>query len=184
MKKILFALSCLLITIGLCACGGEGGLFQTATPTPIPEIDPTSVLSPDDVYEALNYEYVPVIDGGLIYHEGGYKHSMTYVSDPKGQGDSVTVKVSQYTDSVPMETVWYTFDDNRQKRSDAENIDGIGEVAYIAFPSIHVYDRGCSIDISAGSGDSDKQRQLLIALAQKAAANLENLVPVPDTAQQ
>lgn len=180
MKKILLILSCLIVTIGLCACGDGGGLFQSATPTPIPKIDPTMVLSPDDVYEALNYAYVPVIDGGLIYHENGYEHSMTYVSDPKGQGDSVTVKVSQYTDTVPIETIWYSFDDNRQKRSDAENIDGIGEAAYIAFPSIHVYDRGCSIDISAGSGDTDEQKQLLMTLAQKAVVNLENIVPIPE----
>ncbi|MDD6483780.1 MAG: hypothetical protein PUF72_04290 [Clostridiales bacterium] len=186
MKKIIFVLSCLLVTIGLCACGGGGGLFglaPTPEPTPVPEIDPVSILSPDEVYEALNYEYVPVIDGGLIYHDDGYKHYMTYVSDPKGQGDSVRIEVAQYTDTVTPETIWYSFDEAMQKRSDRESVEGIGEVAYIAFPSIHVYDRGCGITISAGSGDSEEQRQLLVNLAQRAVTNLEAQIsplPVPE----
>ena len=183
MKKLLFVLSCFLLAAGICSCSG-GGLFgPEPTPTPVPQIDPVAILSPDEVYEALGYAYVPVIDGGLIYHDGDWRHSMTYVSDPKGQGDSVTVTVSQYTDTVTPETVWYTFDEKRQKRSDKEGVDGLGECAYIALPSIHVYDRGCSIDITAGSGDTWEQKQLLILLAQKAVANLANVIEPPVVAE-
>ena len=45
MKKLLLVLASLAMIIGLCACGGDGGLFAKPTPTPIPEIDPKRHLS-------------------------------------------------------------------------------------------------------------------------------------------
>ena len=59
-----------------------------------------------------------------------------------------------------------------------EFIEGIGEDCYIAYPYINVYDRGCYIRISAGSGNDEAQRELLENLASIAAGEVERVIPL------
>lgn len=58
-----------------------------------------------------------------------------------------------------------------------EYVDGIGEDCYIAFPYINIYDRGCYIRISAGSGSDEGQKNMLINLGTTAAIALEAAIP-------
>ena len=62
----------------------------------------------------------------------------------------------------------------------------LGETAYIAYPTIHVYDRGCIIEVTAGSGSDEDQQQLLVNLAKTAVAKFEQIMPAPvlNTEQQ
>ena len=161
MKKLLLVLASLAMIIGLCACGGGGGLFAKPTPTPIPEIDPATLITTDDV--ALNAGYTPVIE------ESG--------SEPIGQNDTVTVKVTQFTDTIDYQMLFDQYEQEKSKRSSAELVEGIGQESYIAFPTIHVYDRGCIIEITAGSGSDDNQKTLLKNLAITAASRLESIIP-------
>ena len=161
MKKLLLVLASLAMIIGLCACGGGGGLFAKPTPTPIPEIDPATLITTDDV--ALNAGYTPVIEESGTSRNGNVA-TVLYRSEPIGQNDTVTVKVTQFTDTIDY-------------RSSAELVEGIGQESYIAFPTIHVYDRGCIIEITAGSGSDDNQKTLLKNLAITAAGRLESIIP-------
>lgn len=184
MKKLLLVIASLLMTVGLCACGEGGGLFAEPTATPIPEIDPTTILTADDVYAAINYEYVPVVDGGVV--TDGNSSSAVYVSNPKGLGDSVTIKLTQYTESISIDQVYQEFAAAKAKRYEITEVTELGETAYIAYPTIHVYDRGCIIEVTAGSGSDEEQQQLLVNLAKTAVAKFEQIMPAPvlNTEQQ
>ena len=176
MKKISLIIITLIATLGLCSCSGSvAGLFAPATPIPIPDINPLDVLGAEDVYVALNYSYAPVLDGDTYIRDGNVA-TATYRSEPIGQ-DPVIITITQHTSSVSKETVWYGYDYDRVMRSSAEMISDLGEDAFIAYPSIHVYDRGCHIQITAGSGDTPEQRNLLINLAQTAVAKFEAIMP-------
>ncbi len=174
MKKLLLVVVSIFIMLAVSACGGKENAEQTQKT--IEQIDPVNVLTANDVYEALNFEYVPVVDGGVIVHEDNTSKA-TYVSDPKGQNDSVEVMITQMTDKISAEVVRAQYEESKAKRSDTIEIANLGESAYIAFPSMYVYDRGCIIKITAGSGNSSEQQNLLIALATKAITNFEKLVP-------
>ena len=97
MKKLLLVLASLAMIIGLCACGGGGGLFAKPTPTPIPEIDPATLITTDDV--ALNAGYTPVIEESGTSRNGNVA-TVLYRSEPIGQNDTVTCKVTQFTDAI------------------------------------------------------------------------------------
>ncbi len=173
MKKILFVLASLTCTIILCSCGKAGGLFSKATPTPIPVVDPSAIITAEDVAAATGY--TPVLDGGAVKYEGNTATAF-YRSEPVGQ-DPVEISVQQYNEQTPVENVWFDYDTNRAYRSSAEEIADLGETAFIAFPSINIYDRGCYICITAGSGSDDNQRNLLLNLANIAVPRLEEIMP-------
>ena len=142
MKKLLLVLASLAMIIGLCACGGGGGLFAKPTPS-----------------------------------RNGNVATVLYRSEPIGQNDTVTVKVTQFTDTIDYQMLFDQYEQEKSKRSSAELVEGIGQESYIAFPTIHVYDRGCIIEITAGSGSDDNQKTLLKNLAITAAGRLESIIP-------
>ena len=170
MKKILFVLATLAGIIMMCSCGGEGGLFAKPTPTPIPVIDPSTLITADDVAAATGY--LPVMEG--VKYDGNIA-TVLYRSEPIGQ-DPVEITVQQYNEEIPVVNVWYAYDTDRAYRSTAEEIANLGETAFIAFPSINIYDRGCYIRITAGSGADENQRNLLLNLANIAIPRLEEIM--------
>ncbi len=173
MKKILLALASVAVTVGLCSCSG-GGLFAKPTPIPIPEIDPASLVTVDDV--AINAGYTPVVEPTEVTRDGNTA-TVLYRSEPIGQYDPVKVTVTQFTDTIDYQQIFAQYEQEKAARSTAEVIGGIGQEAFIAFPTIHVYDRGCLIEITAGSGSDDTQRNLLKNLAITASGKLEAIVP-------
>lgn len=179
MKKILVLFTSLILIIGLCACSG-GGLFASPTPTPIPDISPMDILASSDASEFVGYEVVA--DGDIVV-EGDSK-SIVYVSNPKGKKDSVTVKITQFSDTLSKDEIWNRYESGRVKRTSAEFVEGLGTDAYIAFPSIHIYDRGCEITISAGSGNDDEQKELLKRIGERAVMNFQRIITDDTAAEQ
>ncbi|MCD8181069.1 MAG: hypothetical protein LUF26_06280 [Firmicutes bacterium] len=169
MKKLMLTAASLFMVIMLCACGGG----KTAS-EPIPDIDPAALITAEDV--AAYAGYTPVIEETGTAREGNVA-TVLYRSEPIGEQDIVSVKITQFTDTIDYQAIFEEYEQGKAKRSSAELVDSIGQEAYIAFPTIHVYDRGCLIEITAGSGSDEAQSELLKSLAVTAAARLEEIVP-------
>ena len=174
MKKLLLVIACLGATIALCACGGGGGFFAKPTPTPIPDIDPASIISAEDVASIAGY--TPVIESSATGREGNVA-TVLYRSEPIGQYDTVEVKLTQFNDTVGYEQIFAIYEKEKSQRRNVEMVESIGQEAYIAYPTIHIYDRGCLIEITAGSGADEEQAQLLKNFAVTAAGRLEAIIP-------
>ena len=168
MKKLILALSCLIVTIGLCSCGGK------KEPEPVPELDPAQLITAEDVAAVAGYTPVVVPEGTA---KNGNRSSVLYRSEPIGKHDTVEVKLVQFNDDMPYQQIFSEYEANKAKRSDAKLVDSLGQEAYIAFPTIYVYDRGCLLSITAGSGADDEQERLLKNLAFTAVGKLEEQIP-------
>lgn len=171
MKKIISILSLAAITMSLCSCG-EGGLFGDPIPTPEPMIDAAEVLTIDNVKTAVADNYTVELEGGGAVTEGNVT-TASYRANPVGSGDPIIVEVIQSVGSVSEDTIWADYEAKRLTRSSAQLVEGIGEDAYIAYPSIHVYNKGTEIVITAGSGSDEGQANYLKDLAKTAVANIE-----------
>ena len=166
MKKIILATLSLMMALSLCACGGKNQQKE------IPQMEPTELVTIDDVSAYAGY--IPVIKEST---RDGNRSSVLYVSDPIGQYDPVEVKLIQFNDEMGYQQIYDYYEQQKSMRQDAELLESLGQESYIAYPTIHVYDRGCLIEITAGSGSGDEQRQLLKQLATNAASRLEEIVP-------
>lgn len=172
MKKIIAIVSTLLIMLSLSSCGGGGGLQPVVpTATPIPEAVPTEILKLSDVQTAAGTELTYVQEGGIVKEEN--VSTAIYRTEPLGKGDLVQIRIRQLTSQVTREQVRTEYDEMKAKRPEAQTVEGLGDDAYIAYPSIHVYKDGYHLEITAGSGSDEAQATLLKNLAQTALRNLE-----------
>ena len=182
-KLISGAASAAALAAVLCSCGNGGGLFAEPTPTPLPSADASAVLSLDDAKAAINNEYELELADGAVINDGNVS-TAKYSAVPKGSGDPIIVKVINRTSTISADDIWNDYEYSRLSRPSSELIEGIGYDAYIAYPSIHVYDRGCEIVITASSGSGDKQKEILKKLAATAAEKLEGIIPEEEESAQ
>ena len=175
-KPLSAGISAAALSLALCSCGNGGGLFAEPTPTPMPSADAGTIISLEDAKNAIENSYELQLDGGAVVTDGNVS-TASYVASPIGAGDPIIVKVVNCTSTVSADDVWNDYENTRISRSSSKFVEGIGEDAYIAYPSIHVYDRGCEIVITAGSGSNEGQDKLLKKLAENAAAKIEEIMP-------
>ncbi len=168
-KTFLFLTGAILAVICLCACNNSSDNGKaSATPTPIPQISPEEVLPLESAVSAVGYELVS--DGET--EEDGVR-SVLYRTEPIGKKDVVKVTVRQFSETVSKQEITDEFYAAKESRPSAETIASVGEDAFLAFPSIHIYKDGRYVEITAGSGADDTQRELLISLGRTAAGNIE-----------
>lgn len=170
MKKIYAIMAAAFLTASLASCGGG----NTTQKVDIAVLTPDAVLPLASAVSATGAELV-MADEGIVNDNGML--TCTYVANPIGSADSVSIGIEQFSDTVTVQQIWNAYEDARVYRSDMEFVQGIGEDCYIAYPFICVYDRGCYIKISAGSGNTEEQKNLLINLASTAAAAIESAIP-------
>ena len=172
MKKLYAILASVALVASMSACGKKSS---------VPDVSELEKIAPDQL---ITVEAVSAITGlDMEVDENGVTtngnaSSVTYITNPQYSGDPVTIRIEQFSESLTTKQVWDDYEYSRIYRGDMEYIDGIGEDCYIAYPYINVYDRGCYIRISAGSGDDEEQRELLESLASIAAGEVERVIPV------
>lgn len=181
-KLISLAASIFAAVAVLSSCGNGGGLFAEPTPTPMPSADAASVITIDDAKNAVENKYELVLDTDSSVTDGNVS-TAAYLSDPIGSGDPVIVQVINRTEGISADDIWNDYENKRISRESAELVEGIGEDAYIAYPSIHVYDRGCEIIITASSGSGDEQKAVLENLGKIASERIEGIMPEEPEAQ-
>ncbi len=166
-RKLSVILSLICMMLLLCTSCGK-------SVKNIPEIDPSSLITADDISVCAGYELV-MDEAGVV--RDGNTAEVLYKSDPIGKNDVVKVKVTQYTNQISDSEISQQYENAKSKRSSAETVSDMGEDAYIAYPSIHIYDRGCIIEITAGSGSDETQTALLKSLATVAVTRFETMMP-------
>lgn len=172
MKKTIAAALCAVMLMGLTGCGGGGETQETETE--IPRISPDSLISAETASTAAGATLKMSSDG---IETDGNEMTVTYVADPIGSHDGVSVSIDQFSDTRSSSDIWQEYENERVLRTDAEMVSGIGADCYVAYPYIHIYDRGCHITISAGSGSDEGQKALLTNLGTTAAMALEAVIP-------
>lgn len=170
MRKIFALLLTMAVSISVASCGGS----KVKDISEIERISPENLINAENV-SAITGITMKMSEDGVT--NDGSARSVTYVAEPVGSADPVTIRIEQFSESLTTTQVWTDYENSRIRREDMEFIQGIGQDCYIAYPYINVYDRGCFIRISAGSGDNDEQKELLKSLAVAAAIEVERIIP-------
>lgn len=169
MKKILLAAMCAVMVMMTASCGNK-----VKDVSEIERISPDTLITAESV-SAITGVTMKINDEGVT--NDGSARSVTYIPSPVGSADPVTIQIEQFSETLTTTQVWADYENSRIRREDMEFVEGIGQDCYIAFPYINVYDRGCFIRISAGSGGDDEQKELLKSLAAAVAVEVENIIP-------
>lgn len=165
MKKITVTLFSLML-IFLTSCSSDKKEIKTT-------IIPSEILSISEIAPYVGY--TPVV---ATEKNSRRKSFVTYVSEPIGEFDSVTVRISQKNDLQSAEKIKADFDKSKSMRSDVIDVAELNCEAYIIFPSIHYYIEGYHVEITAGSGANEHQKTLLINLADTSLNNLRELTGI------
>ncbi len=164
MKKIIFLM---ILCLGLfTACGRKKEEKR-------PLLLPTDVVSLNAAQKLVADEYTLVMKNDAVIQEDN-KTAVTYLSDPLGSGDSITIEVYSSDKNNTAENTKDEFLLSKNKRSDFIRVEGLGEDAYITYPSLHIYLNGVYVKITAGSGASESQSDILVELGKIAEKNIEN----------
>ena len=172
-KKVLITIAASAAAIVFSSCSG-GGL---SSPTPVPTFVPTELVTAQDLASITGY---PLVADGDVKTEGN-THTITYKSDPVGK-DSVTISITQSGANLSKDEVQKKFEDGKTKRA-TQPVKGIGTDAYIAYPFISIYDRGCYVRIAAGSCSDSKQSDLLQKIGKKVTEKIESTLKDDTQAQ-
>lgn len=161
MKKILFLLILCMCT--LCGC---------AEKKPVPKILPTDVLSLEAVQEVIGDDYTLIMQDNAV-KENENVLSVKYLSEPLGAGDAVFLSIEAEDETHDAKSIKQNFEASREARADSILIKGLGEDAYITYPSLHLYTHDLYIKITAGSESSDSQAEILVELGKLAVKNIK-----------
>lgn len=170
MKKIFAVSVCAAIMLAGTSCGKS---TEKKALESVERISPDTLITEEFVSEETGVKMSAAEEG--IISEGKTK-SVTYMPETLGSAEPVTVSIEQFSDSLTVQQVCDDYADDRDRRTDLQIIPGIGSECYIAYPYIGIYDRGCYIKISAGSGDGEEQTNLLINLASQAVTVIEQTI--------
>ncbi len=136
------------------------------------------LITPDRIIslnEAIGASGAEALTDGEVKKIGN-RLEVCYNANPIGSADNVKVELVYYSDEYPRSSVEELFNSDRDRLLIYEEISNMGERAFIAFPSIYIYEKGFYVKITAGSASDDTQAEILKKLGQTAAENLEKYI--------
>lgn len=148
-----------------------GGCKNNKTLEPV---KPTNVISLSEAQKAIGDEYELELEYDAVVDLGNNTYVATYISNPLGSGDPVVVEVmypSEELSGSDIKKIYFSSYDNRVNK---RKIKGVGSEAFVAFPTLNILEKGHLIRITAGSGDTKEQLDLLLSLGNIAVNNLHN----------
>ena len=162
----------LLLLVAATVCLLFGCSKEKDEPTPV---KPTDIISESDAETAvgghdLSLEHNAVID------MGNNTLKVSYYPEPLGSFDPVTVVVTYPGGDLTENDIKDLYTESYLLRDNKKKIRGIGAGAFVAFPAISIYEDGHLIKITAGSGDTKEQLDLLLSLGQTAVDNLHKFL--------
>ena len=82
------------------------------------------------------------------------------------------VELYEPSENLDEEAVEEKFEASREKRTDFIEVDDLGDDAYIAYPTLHLYSNGVYVAITAGSEGGEEQTELLEEFGRVAEKNI------------
>ena len=162
MKKIVFIfMACLLLVSG---CGKEEVK---------PMLLPTDVINIEEAQALIGDSYTLKVKDNAVVQEENLL-SVKYLSEPLGSGDGIFIEILTPDENHSRSVIKDEFSKSRDKRSDRILVKGLGDDAYIAYPTLHLYTHDLYVTITAGSKSSDEQADLLIELGKIAQKNIDH----------
>lgn len=162
MKKIVFIImACLFFVSG---CGKEEVK---------PMLLPTDVISLEEAQALIGDSYTLKMKNDAVVQDENLL-SVKYLSEPLGTGDGVFIELLTPDENHAKSVVKDEFSKSRDKRSDRILVKGLGDDAYITYPTLHLYTHDLYVTITAGSKSSDEQADLLIELGKIAQKNIDD----------
>lgn len=162
MNKILV----LYLVLVCCFLGGCSEKYVPAS------IAPADILTLEDVETAVgNCEYTLEFDA--VVNKDNNTYVLSYLPVNFGAGDPVFVEVTYPYSDIKGESTKKMYDDCYESRVNKQKVEGIGEEAFVAFPSITIYKNRLLLKITAGSGDTKEQLDLLLSLGKLAVKNMD-----------
>lgn len=134
---------------------------------------PSEVVTLKEAQELVGDDYKLVLKDDALIQEGN-KVIAKYVPEPLGSGDSVFVEIYEPSENLDEDAVEEKFEASREKRTDFIEIEDLGDDAYIAYPTLHLYSNGVYVAITAGSEGKDEQTELLEEFGKVAEKNINN----------
>lgn len=133
------------------------------------------LITPDKL---ISYEDASAMANGYKLKNGevkknGNKMTIDYNADPLGSGDNIKVEMVYYSDEYPRESVEKLYNYEHEMNEIAEELNEMGEKAFIAYPCIHIFEKGFYIKITGGSGGDSGHLAYLKELGTTAVNNLE-----------
>ncbi len=165
MKKIILLILCFSVLLSSCGITDKTETRDTVYPSELITIEELTAF----------IGYTPVMSETRSRRVS----DALYVSDPIGKEDIVEIKLRQKNGLQSEEEVKEYFDECKKMRPDAFEVqlDNQNAEAFIAYPTLHYYINGYHIEVTAGSGNDDLQKNLLQNIAN---ITLENLIIITD----
>ena len=135
---------------------------------------PSEVVTIEQAQEIIGDEYVLKLKDSALIQDAN-KVTAKYISEPLGAGDGVFIDIYEPSESFDEDAVMEKFEASRKKRTDFITLEDMGDDAYIAYPTLHLYSHGVYVAITAGSANTEEQMQLLTDLGEVAEKNLSQI---------
>lgn len=138
-------------------------------------VKPTDVISESDAEAAVGGQDV-FLEHNAVIDMGDNTFKVSYYPVPVGSLDPITVIVTYPGGDLTENDIKDLYTESYLLRDNKKKIRGIGAGAFVAFPNITIYEDGHLIKITAGSGDTKEQLDLLLSLGQTAVDNLHKFL--------
>lgn len=135
---------------------------------------PTDIISEAEAEAVIAEDYDIILEHNAVVDMGNNTYKASYISEPVGAGDPVIVEVTYPSESLSGSEIKKLYFKSYDSRVNKRKIEGVGSEAFIAFPTLNILEEGHLIRITAGSGDTREQLDMLLSLGQTAVDNLRS----------
>lgn len=140
----------------------------------IPEpVKPTDIISKAEAQAVAGDGYELILEYGAVVDLGNNTYKSSYVSEVLGKGDPIIVEVTYPSETLSRNDIKKIYFKSYDSRVNKREINGIGSEAFVAFPTLNILEDGHFIRITAGSGDTREQLDMLLSLGRTAVGNLQ-----------
>lgn len=135
-------------------------------------VKPTDIISKTEAQAVVGDGYKLILEYDAVVDSGNNTYKASYISETLGEGDPVIVEVTYPSETLSKNDIKKIYFKSYDNRVNKRKISGVGSEAFVAFPALNILEDGHLIRITAGSGDTREQLDMLLSLGRIAVDNL------------